>query len=293
MLIQDIFENAKDCVRLYRGDSSKIKSFDRSKTNTFALFGQGIYLTDNKRVAGDYTSKSNDNDVIYRTVGKTKQEVLDKYLNQIASTIDHNGNDLSNKIEYWGSSVPFSNGSSWSTKGMKKNEEEYKKRLEYAKQAWNKISKNYEIRIKLDGTAVIQKKSNVSESQISEFDVPQSYMKKLFHADDPINDKILDKLLYVLKKNNDIATANDINRYVRDEQKEYGVNPSYRTIFINIGADSPLSDREVQDQFIESLEDMGYVGIEYTGGMSMGGGYKHRAYVFWNSEQLNKFKVNK
>lgn len=49
MLIQDIFENAKDCVRLYRGDSSKIKSFDRSKTNTFELFGQCIYLTDNKR----------------------------------------------------------------------------------------------------------------------------------------------------------------------------------------------------------------------------------------------------
>lgn len=108
---------------------------------------------------------------------------------------------------------------------------------------------------------LFKKKSNVAESQISEFDVPKTYIKKLFHADAPINDKILDKLLYVLKKNNDITTANDISRYVRNEQKEYGENPSYRTIYTNIGAGSPLADREVQDQFIESLEDMGYVGI--------------------------------
>ena len=40
---------------LYRGDSTEIDAYDTSKTYDNALFGRGIYLTDKKEVASDYT----------------------------------------------------------------------------------------------------------------------------------------------------------------------------------------------------------------------------------------------
>lgn len=291
MRIQDIFENTSDYVRLYRGDSSKINSFDRSKTSSLGLFGQGIYLTDNKRVANDYTSKSNDNDVIFRTEAKniTKKDVLDRYLEKTASMIDLTGKNHS----FYGHPIEFSNGFAWARRSHPDVSNEYEKRLDFAKQAWDKIKKNYEIRIRLDGTAVIQKKPQLSDSHTTAFDIPKSYINKTFHADEPIKDDVLNVLLHILTNNNDGSTADAIKQYVKNEDFKFGENPSYRTIYTGIGGASPLYEKNIQDAFIKGLEALGYVGIKYTGGITMGGGYKHSAYVFWNSSDINKFIADK
>lgn len=59
-----IRENINNEVILYRGDSQYIENFDADKFDPRAIYGIGLYLTDNKRVAYTYTIKGDHSSVI-------------------------------------------------------------------------------------------------------------------------------------------------------------------------------------------------------------------------------------
>lgn len=280
--------------RLFRGDSSKIDQFNVGETSLYSLFGHGIYLTDNKRVAGDYTTKgSTGGDVIYTLQGaKTKNDVLNSWLWKQAAKIDIDGKDHSGEIAYWSNNVPYSDGGDWSvvTNDLRKKERE--QRFEYARQKWAQMSKDYEIRVKLDGSGSIQKKLKKSNGQIAVFDVPADYVAKVLHADAEISVKVLDELCYVLDRHNDKDTARDIRQFVKQQEWEDGERPTFRQVYTGITADSPfIHDEQAHTEFRDALKSLGYVGIEYVGGITMGGGYKHRAFVFWDEAVVNKYRV--
>ena len=278
-------------VRLYRGDSSKIEQFNVGATALNNLFGQGIYLTDNTRVAGDYTSKGDSEDVIFRLSGRnmTRQQVLDYFIRQIARKLDEKGVDHSKEMRYWSHDVPYSDGADFGNMTNELRQREHQQRIAFATQRWNQLSKEYEVRVKLDGTGVIQRKSQ--QGNIAVFDVPETYLRTFLNADDSIPDRVLDNLTWALRKFEDKSTAGDIEQFVKQQEWE-DETPTFRTIYTSITFESPLvSDGEAQATFIDSLQDLGYNGIEYTGGVSMGGGYRHRAYSAWDAEKINSYRI--
>jgi hypothetical protein len=281
-------------VRLYRGDSAKIDSFETEKTSLYGLFGHGIYLTDSRRVAGDYMTKGTDTpgDVIFRTSAKTKQEVVQKYCRMLASKIDANGVDHSRETAYWSSTVEFSDGGQWGvvTNDLRKAEEA--KRMAYAAEQWKKLARTYEVRVKLDGTAVIQKKMPVSNAGLAVFDVPDEYLRRVLIADATITRGVLNDLISVLNKFDDRATARDVANFVTSYEREDGDLPSFREVYTGIGADSPfIHNEEAHALFRRLLQADRITGIQYAGGITMGGGFKHHAYVFWDDKAVNGFRV--
>jgi hypothetical protein len=40
------------------------------------------------------------------------------------------------------------------------------------------------------------------------------------------------------------------------------------------------------------MKRLGYTGIEYAGGITMRGGIRHRAFVFWDEQGLQKYRIN-
>jgi hypothetical protein len=277
--------------RLYRGDSSKIEHFNVGATALTNLFGQGIYLTDNKRVAGDYTSKGSTDQVIFRLSGRklTRQDVIDTFVRQIARKLDADGVDHGKEIAYWSRDVPYSDGGDFSTVTNDLRHRERAQRIAFATEKWQQMAKKYEVRVKLDGTGVIQRKSQ--KTNIAVFDVPERYLAAFLPADEEIPTKVLDTLIWVLTKYDDRATARDVENYVK-QQKWEGETPSFRMIYTSITIDSPLvSEGEAQSAFIDYLQHLGYKGIEYVGGVSMGGGYRHRAYSAWDADVINSYRV--
>jgi hypothetical protein len=285
----NLLRESSENVRLYRGDSTKIDNFDAKQTSLYGLFGHGIYLTDNKRVANDYKSKGSDGEVLFRMEGaKNKQEIVRRWVERRAAKIDENGIDHSSEIAFWSSNVPYSDGGDWSvvTNDLRRTERE--KRVAYAQALWVKMSRKYEVRKKLDGTFVIQKKTI---GALAEFDVPQEVVRHCLDAEAEINHHVMDSIEHALSKHGDMQTARDIKSFIRQQERE-GEQVSFREVFTNIGVDSPLrGDRAVLDYFISELQEQGYTGISYLGGITMGGGYKHRAYVFWDSDEINRYRV--
>ena len=290
-------------TRLYRGDSKAIPEFALGATNPLSLFGQAIYLTNDKRVAADYTTKgaSNVGDVLFRVHSRkplTKAEVIDAYVERQARTIDTTGSDHSHELEYWGGKpIPFTSGRDWSHVNFSEQDNrERAARLAHARARWDAVAKDYEVRIKLDNTAVIQHKQQ--RAKVTAVDVPDQVLADTLDAEAEIDNSVLDTLCGALEDAGDNETARDIRTFVRrrergeDEDDPSGYRPTFREIYTSITAGSPLaSDPEVQAEFRQALAELGYTGIEYAGGLSMGGGHKHRAYAIWDADLINAQRV--
>jgi hypothetical protein len=272
-------------VTLYRGDSEKIAQYDIQQTDALALFGQGIYLTDNKRVANDYKSKGNqDRSIIWSVQGRnlTKEQAIQTYVRLMGKYLDYDGKPMSfgQQIDY-GITTRDQNGN------LSPNPKDVK-RVAVAWENWKKQAPQIEIRKQLDGRIIFRKKD--TRAVISVFQIPIRVIQKMINAEEPISDGLLHMLEYHLRRHQDDRTWQDISSFVKTQEWD-GSRPSFRGIFTNIGADSPLRDPDIQKDFRMELLQSGCPGIVYQGGLTMGGGYKHKAYVFWDNNTVNKYRV--
>jgi len=302
MRIVEITTKAKPgFVTLFRGDSQGIKTFSLSKADPMALFGQGIYLTDNKRVANDYMAKGaqTGGDIIYKFAGgskTTKQEAIDHWIYEKAKWMNLDGT-LETGIHTWGrNGLEFSNGTKWGNLTNNVAQEEYAKRIELATELWKKLAPTVEVRKQLDGDIVIRKKKH--SGQVAVFELPEAIVNNCLNADEEIPEKVVDLLNDILVRVGDRGTARAMMDFIKQYERQgieddpdsgSGFLPSFRRVWTSITADSPLHDN--QTGIRRGLKDLGYTGIKYLGGISMGGGYKHSAYVFWDENQINKFRV--
>lgn len=68
----------ENCIRLYRGDATRIEEFSFRKTLKHCLVGQGIYLTDSLKIAESYRIKGSREKYPFdiRVKTKTKNEAM-------------------------------------------------------------------------------------------------------------------------------------------------------------------------------------------------------------------------
>lgn len=91
--IRILKENISNSVILYRGDSSEIEKFDSNKFDNKAIYGLGLYLTDNKNIAYSYTLKGGNIGVdaeLYIELDNEEDAkeyyIISKLLNEVNST---------------------------------------------------------------------------------------------------------------------------------------------------------------------------------------------------------------
>lgn len=267
MNFKTFFENN---ITLYRGDYTNHKIHSLSKGDIGALFGQGIYLTNNKRIAADYTVKG-DGKVLFRCNGcKTKQATIDSFIRTNAQNFDENG-----KETFYPVSLP-----------AMVDDPVRIKRLNYSKQHWEKIKKDYEIRINVDKTSVIRKKNS---GHISIYEIPAEVVNSLYDTDEEINEKVLNALCQAMIVIN--SSCNEINQLSKED--EDGFKPTFRIIWKKLVDEGLgiINSQKFQTAFRKEMKALGYKGLLYSGGATMGGGIKHRAYVFWDEQGLLKYRV--
>jgi len=80
-------------IILYRGDSTYIDKFNFERFEETAIYGLGLYLTDNKRVAYTYTLKGDNSSVVVEIFPSSEKQkdaelcfVIEKLLNEVNDT---------------------------------------------------------------------------------------------------------------------------------------------------------------------------------------------------------------
>ena len=264
------FETEEPTMTLYRGDPADYGTHSLDKASTESLFGQGIYLTNNKRIAGDYTTKGSSDDIVFRFSGTnpSKSKVIDYYIYRLAQYIDENGKDL-----FFAEALP----------GFTDNPIRIK-RLEFAKQKWEEMSKTHEVRINIDGTAVIRKKQG--KQTITTYEVPLSIINKMLNAEKEIDDDIIYALCAAMRAAADY-NCRELEQMAKEN--EDGFKPTFREIYRQLPAPYVINSK-FQKTMRKYLKIQGYTGIEYAGGVTLGGGVKHRAFVIWDEQGLKKMR---
>lgn len=164
---------------------------------------------------------------------------------------------------------------------------------------------------------------NERAGAVSRFDIPDDYLARTLHAERPMPDDVLDILRRIAHervgdsvvdmRDRDYEKMLNFDDWVENFRQhgtlyswEYhqiggkGENPSFDEIRNGTNYFSILfHDRDVQLRFIADMQALGYVGLEYEGGRRIGqnnprggGGLRHRAYVLWDEDTVNSFRID-
>ncbi len=310
MFLSDLLENESNIVRLYRGDAEEIEVFDGNKNRRGIglLFGHGIYLTDSKSVANEYTLsgayKLNDaGKIVFRSPRDTREEAIRDYIGYIMDT-------KLNKDERFSTiKKVILDRVNNETNSLSKFSDEYQNLRNKAEQefndAWGKEKKKLVSQAKAMIKRDIASLKLVETGQgwqfirdnhtgfLSEFHMPQSYVAATLHGDEPLPDdalKVISEMFYEAFEDRQADFRDRDDNYYqfdkwietfREKGSRYawrdtniggkGVNPSLDEVFNGThGGFSFLYDDIRWDKFIARFQAIGYTGIQYYGGIRVG-----------------------
>ena len=195
---------------LYRGDSTEIDAYQLDKTYDNALFGRGIYLTDNRDVAGDYTINKGASDQMvsnpreeYKSQRDAIAGVLMDILNKEVKWPEEQ--ERLKKVHsdrWWNDEIPEHPG----TRAMRfgepgyheareRQQQDYKadliaayqKALRKAKKLYKERAANYRIVKDTMGRWMVVAANR--PGRVSRFDIPDDYLARTLHGDLPLTDE--------------------------------------------------------------------------------------------------------
>lgn len=344
-----LYEEYNNSIILYRGDSTYIKTFDSSFFDPRAIYGTGIYLTDNKDVAYSYTLKGETNSVIAELYGSDTLEeaqfnfIITYLLNKTNNTSYDDSElydvysdlkyekkydnvtinryikgeqlfwlnqDYVNKLsdtekeEYLKDYDMYKNRIEKQIDKLKKIHIKYDKYIKKTTEQYNKIKHNLEfIPLSDDSWKVVDKTLN--KGYVSEFKIKKSIINKCYDANKPITteiETILKSLILRYKKTpkiiDYISKLRDSKWFTYSYFKKEAIrfnNPnniySLSYFFYNnsIFRDKQYHiEKEDWDFFKTKMINLGYKGIVYDGGEHLDSPIKHKSYVLWNINDVER-----
>lgn len=209
-----LIESRENTRTLYRGDASKIDTFssEKSRNSIGLLFGIGIYLTDNPRVALDYTIKGgwrhDGSGTVMTPEEETEEQAVRRYIFHIMvkqfGWIQHREQLKTDAIQRLYRELPSPQAARWTQDGApspewtkhdedrKAFEEAFRRDMkkEFAK-VFNKAKKVYQadranLRAFQDTAGKWRIMRNNHEGTLTVFEIPEEYCRRTLHGDRPL-----------------------------------------------------------------------------------------------------------
>jgi hypothetical protein len=340
----DILEGIENTTKLYRGDASEIHNFDIEKTDDWALFGRGLYLTDDPTVAKDYTLKGSEHTEFTSDTARSAKQLIDQYLEHIMKThldleklfaeIDDKARAEARVIQ----NQMYDGSPKLTYEEYKEKEKEILQRIRTERLATTKRLKPNAKKILLQQGHLSVVRNTVGHwsivkdtGYVSTFDVPNDIISRCLHADRPLPDAVISAVKKFFHQNFK-GGGDDPVMDMRDKKQQFltfdkwieeykthgvyyadaeeygsqashiggkGQNPSLEHLWRGNFTGIWMFQKN-QTAFIELMKSIGYVGLEYDGGVRIaagggganrgGGGHRHHAYVFWDTAMISQHR---
>jgi len=277
---------------LYRGDSSAIEDFRRSKTKKYSLLGQGIYLTDSQKIAKTYREKG---------AVRNQHQVGKVYLYQGLAQNRLHAFELA-FTNFINRQIEFSSIGCYSREGLRlKNDKKFltQTRIKYkelienntisANYVYKNNSKDLRIDVVYDDGAEFGK---LSSFVFDEKEFNSSVLK--------IDTTIKDSFFWELMWDNKVGFG--VHKETKEEFIEFNSRTNYSIDTISRGVLSSHSSKNhvkiydtsrdrVFNRMRVVLTPYGYKGLEYSGGYLVGGYGYHRAFCVWDDFWVNYHRI--
>lgn len=307
-----------EVLTLYRGDTDRVDKFDAKGGNKvwadMHLYGAGLYLTDTKSVADEYSY--NNHKMVVGTGHDLKSATIDAIYNlsekEWKETIERIKAEMREKHGYFTTSEV--------------SQSDYKSELTKARDALVKKTKadikamGLEGFKKPDGTVLLVKPSNRS---VSRFVIPDEIEQRIFDADASMTDSELEYVGNFLFGNDrhDLRAYDPTTREEKNQPtftdwvrayKKYGARYAWSSNTIGGTGENPTFDEVTHgthggitriydlnktngNVYAKLLRDLGYVGLTFKGGiqgtgtgMRGGGSVPHRTYVIYDQNVIDQ-----
>lgn len=270
----------EDTMCLYRGDSTKIDTFKINKTNKYALVGSGIYLTDSIKLANTYREKNN-------------KEVAVKVLFSETTKDRHTAYNLAYPVFEQCYFVH-------SKKGIHFNKfkatSEYKKWSLDTRKIYNEFIYTGEIvgiylfdkHIKVIwNIKPIEEIGFISKFKVPVFDIDNRTFKidREFKTNCTLDIEFIEllKTTFFYKRVEKEYYAKYITKH--NGSPIFNIATYFSThLLLKIDNKS----LKVIKKFLTSKD---FIGLEYSGGLLMGGHGTHRAFCIWNENWINETRI--
>jgi len=291
-------------LTLYRGDSVKIKQFEFNKTNKWCLLGQGIYLTNSLKVAQTYRTKD---------AGKS-------YMHQLFYGECDNRNEAYEKGFGGFCKVLWEKEHGWCTRyptgtDQQKFEEKHRNKYRALIEA-GEITADYTTRPVLDSGFSYYRNASQRIAKVKEEKKKHKAYIKVVWEEDP-NIGYITKFEFEENKfepfllNVDVACNDEFFwSLMYDGGVRIGKQGGNMEEYIRANFGRKIFDC-VAEGFVDPrgkhhshkqdawrkigniLRPYGTIGMEYNGGVRLGGGHTHRAFCIWDEEFVNDHKVER
>lgn len=289
-------------IKLYRGDSTPIEHFDMRKTDKNALFGQGIYLTDNPEIADSYKSKG-DGSQIYNSTVNWKNDTPSTSQDAVREYGDWKYRELYGEVGKPEPNLPMKiNGAAWNAfyKRYDAWYDSIRKTPEYHAIVDPIIQNPNQFLITKTGSSSGKQEDNWSIVDLSKnkgvvvaFNVPVDWVNNCYDCEKEMSDELKKFLVQLsgvgsrpaknLKERTRLSNSNFSDYIGTVSLGWFCYNNQY-----SLWDWSATTWKAFREYFIGK----GISGLKYQGGnyVNNGLGNEHNAYVFWNIPALNKMR---
>ncbi len=311
----------------YRGDPTAVDRFQIAKMHHDGLFGYGIYLTDSPIVAEDYAFASKDSyDHVFRNCKDDRDAVKAYMLSLMLGECGYQekGRALREQITNQVYDPAARGDLDFATHHDNLNRE-YKRAMSDIALATMADAKRLvaerrdTIRFHADTLGNYRLLKNGSQGFVTSFSLPKTFATSMLDADAPLPDEALGAVGNALKEIGFTSFRHEDSHWntweewvelVRREPMCYawcdhqfggnGINPSLDEVRngTQFGG-SAFHDLKNQQILSDKLEEIGYRGITFQGGVPGngelprgGGGIPHRVYVVWNEDYLHTRRLS-
>lgn len=262
-------------LTLYRGDYDKIKEFNCRKTRTYSYLGQGIYLTDERRVAESYRDKGGFDSriqTLYTGAIDNRNLALEKGLDAYAFGCYYDANA---KRPNW------VDGSKEKEKIINKYRPEYTRLVESGAIVANYVPViNRGEKRRIEVTYI---KNNIGYLTVFEF--PRNIiLANTIHVNNGCRDESLWGMIY--DNNIQLGTVYGTRDNFIKNNKGHALVPMYGSSRNGISNDTASKLKKL-------LTPYGIIGLAYNGGIIVGGLGRHQAYCLWDEDFVNEHKVKR
>lgn len=267
-------------LKLYRGDFSKVVEFKVKQTNKHSLLGEGIYLTDSTKVANTYRKKDADLKLFSETY--RRDEVKFTPFNRVtvleAAFSDWLGKKYPNEV---GTYALF----------RFKDTEINKRRTALKNQhrrTWESMIESRQIvatYIQKD-VVTVEEKPPTTLGYVSVFEFfSEEFEPSIIKVDGDVKDEGLIDFMHSEKMFSSTARQFDTARSLNFDAYASNLNiPTRMYCYVTDKA---------RENMRKYLRQRGFKGMEYSGGILVGGYGIHRAFCVWDDDWVNYHKTNR
>jgi hypothetical protein len=284
---------------LYRGDSSVIEDFRRSKTKKYSLLGQGIYLTDSEKIAKTYREKG---------AVRNKHQVGKIYLYQGLAQNRLRAFELA-FLNFVNRQIEFSGISCYSKEGLRlkddkkflaKTKAEYMRLIEEGTISADYAYKNTTTDARID---VIYDDGSIF-GEISKFVFDENeFNSSVLKIDTTITDSFFWELMWDHKVGFGVPKETKEEFIYFNSTTHFNIDTISKGAICSTGLRLPKGDEKPQTKIYDTSRDKvfnrmrvvltpyGYKGLEYSGGYLIGGFGRHRAFCIWDDFWVNYHRI--